>query len=54
MPLSKNHPTQRSSELTAPQINHQQSKGIPRRVDRPTLACIRPVFIDNISTKAAL
>lgn len=39
MPLSKNHPTQRSSELTALQINHQQSKRNPSE-SRPTNTCM--------------
>lgn len=39
MPLSKNHPTQRSSELTALQINHQQSKRNPSE-SRPANTCM--------------
>ena len=39
MPLSKKHPTQRSSELTALQINHQQSKRNPLK-SRPTNTCM--------------
>lgn len=39
MPLSKNHPTQRSSELTTLQINHQQSKRNPSE-SRPTNTCM--------------
>ena len=39
MPLSKKHPTQRSSELTALQINHQQSKRNPSE-SRPTNTCM--------------
>ena len=39
MPLSKKHPTQRSSELTTLQINHQQSKRKPSE-SRPTNTCM--------------
>lgn len=39
MPLSKKHPTQRSSELTALQINHQQSKRNPSE-SRPANTCM--------------
>ena len=38
-PLSKNHPTQRSSELTTLQINHQQSKRNPSEC-RPANTCM--------------
>ena len=39
IPLSKNHPTQRSSELTTLQINHQQSKRNPSE-SRPSNTCV--------------
>ena len=39
IPLSKNHPTQRSSELTTRQINHQQSKRNPSE-SRPSNTCV--------------
>lgn len=39
MPLSKKHPTQRSSELTALQINPQQSKRNPLK-SRPANTCM--------------